>query len=316
MLFGLLAASASSKARPAAKIPKVGVLVSVLPDSPRGRALVHGLRDFGYVDGQNVAIEWRATGGNAERLAAFATELVRLNVDVIVAPDNPSIAAAQKATRTIPIVMVLASDPVGTGFVASLARPGGNITGMTFLARDLQGKSLQLLKEALPQVSRVVILWNPAESWREEMARDAENAARALGLAPRLVAARNRVELDAFFATTLQERPDAILIQPSQINFTHRARIAELAAKNKLATLGWSADTAEAGWLMAYGASMDSGFRRAGYYVDRILKGAKPAELPVEQPTVFELVINLKTARTLGVTIAPSLLLRADRVIE
>jgi putative ABC transport system substrate-binding protein len=317
-VFALLALSAAplaAEAQQAGKVWRIGVLSSSTPQ-PRTDALLTGLRDFGYVDGQNIAIDWRPSAGRAERLPDLAAELVRLNVDVIVAVDNPAIVSAQKVTRTIPIVMVLATDPVNTGFVASLARPGGNITGLTTQVTELQGKALQLLKEAIPSVSRVAVLWNPTEPGRQADAREAEVAARVLGLHSQLVEAASPAELDSVFTAMARERPDAVLVQPSQTNFINRARIGELAAKRLLPTMGWSAETVEAGWLMSYGPNILSLYRRAAYYVDRILKGAKPADLPVEQPTKFELVFNLKTAKALGITIPQSLLLRADEVIQ
>jgi len=315
--FLLLAAPLLADAPVARKVPRVGFLAGSTPHpSPRTNAFITALRDVGYVEGQNVAIEWRASGGRAERVPDLVLELVRLNVDVIVAVDNPSIAAAQKATRTIPIVMVLATDPVNMGFVASLARPGGNTTGLTNQGADLQGKGLQLLKEAIPSASRVAVLWNPAEPGRRAHAREAEVAARVLGLHAQLVGAASPGELDSVFTTMGRERPDAVLVQPSHANFLHRARIAELAARHLLPTMGWSAETVEVGWLMSYGPNIPSLYRRAAYYVHKVLKGAKPTDLPVEQPTKFELVINMKTAKALGLTIPPSLLLRADRVVE
>jgi len=319
-IVGLLALGAvplSANAQRSGRIARVGVLTSTFQaTSPRGSALVAGLRDLGYVDGQNVVLEWRMTEGRAERLPALVAELVSADVDVIVANDNPAIFAAQKATKKIPIVMVLATDPVGTGFVASLARPGGNVTGLTVLAADLQVKMLQILKETLPHVSRIAVLWNPSEPERRALASEAERAAGALALQVRLMGVANPAELDPVFTAMHRERVDAVLIQPSQTNFSQRARIAALAAQHRLPTMGWSADTVEAGWLMSYGPSIIALFRRAGYFVDRILKGARPADLPIEQPTKFELVINLKTAKALRLAIPRSVLLRADQVIE
>jgi len=235
------------KAQPAGKVARVGVLSgTTLPASPRGNAVLAGLRDFGYAEGQNIAIEWRASGGRAERLPDLASELVRLNVDVIVAFDNPAIVAAQKATKTIPIVMVLATDPVATRFVASLARPGGNITGLTTQSTELQAKALQLLKEALPNASRMAVLWDHSEPERRPLAREAEGAASALGLQAELLGVGSRAELDSVFTAMDRKRPDAILIHGSQMIFAHRARIAELATKRLLPTMGWSADTVEA----------------------------------------------------------------------
>jgi putative ABC transport system substrate-binding protein len=291
-------------------------MTSASPESDRGRALREGLREFGYVEGQNIAFEWRVSGGRAERFPDFAAELVGLKVDVIVAADNPAIAAAQKATRTTPIVMVLATDPVGTGFVGSLARPGGNITGLTVQAPELQGKRLQLLKEVVPHASRVAVLWDSTEPGRRAPVREAEVAARALGLQLQLLEVRSASELDSLFTAMARERADAILVEPSQRTNAHRALIAELAAKSRLPTMGPVEWFVEAGGLMIYAPNGVTNFRRAASYVDRILKGAKAGDLPVEQPTKFELVVNMKTAKALGITIPQSVLLRADRLIE
>ena len=313
----LLAAPLGATAQPSGKISRVGFLAgSTAHPSPRTNAFVAALRDFGYVEGRNLAVEWRASAGRTDRLPDLVAELVRLNVDIIVAADNPSIAAAHRATRTIPIVMVLATDPVPMGFVTSLARPGGSVTGLSEQLAELQGKTLQLLKEVIPSAGRVAILWNPGEFGRQAQAREAERVARALGLSAQLVAVTSQGDLDRVFTAMGRERPDALLVQPSQTNFLQRARIAELAATHRLPTVGWSADTVEAGLLMSYGPNILSLYGRAATYVDKILKGAKPADLPVEQPTKFELVINLKTAKALGLAIPPSVLARADQVIE
>ena len=307
-----LAATAQS----GAKLPRIGVLTgTVQPPSPRANALLGGLREFGYVDRQTVAIEWRLSGGKMERLPDLAAELVRLNVDVIVAVDNPTIVAAQRVTKTFPIVMILASDPVGSRFVASLARPGGNITGLT-VQSEIQGKSMQLLKEALPHVSRPAVLWDHSEPERYQGARSAQVAAEALGLRAQLMGAGSLAEIDNAFAAMARERTDAVIVHGSQTIFLNRGRIAELAMKRRLPTMGWSADTVEAGLLMSYGPNFLDLHRRVGYYVDRILKGAKPADLPVEQPTKFELVINLRTAKALGLSIPQSILIRADEIIQ
>jgi putative ABC transport system substrate-binding protein len=317
LTLGTLAVPLAAGAQSAARIPRIGVLTGTsVPPSPRALAFLDGLREFGYMEGQTIAVEWRASGGRAERLPDLAAEFVRLNVDVIVAVDNPAIVSAQRATRTIPIVMVVATDPVGTGFIASLARPGGNTTGLTFMSTDFQGKAVQLLKEAVPNVSRVAVLWDPTEPARRALAREAEAAAAAAGLQVQLLGPRSPAELDNVFTAMARERVDAALVQASQMIFAQRARIAELAAKRRLPTMGWSRDTVEAGWFMSYGPSIISLFRRAAYYVDKVLRGTKPADLPVEQPTKFELVINLKTAKALGLTIPPSLLLQADHVIQ
>jgi ABC-type uncharacterized transport system substrate-binding protein len=292
----------------AGKVWRIGVLGTATAESPRWAPFHEALSEFGYVEGQNIALEWRPSGGKAERLPDLAAELVRLKVDVIVAAGNPAIAAAQKATRTIPIVMVLALDPVASGFARSLARPGGNITGLTIQATDLQGKTLQLLKEAVPTASRVAVLWDPTEPGRQALAKEAEVAARALGLQPQLLEARGPAELDSVFAGMARQKPHAVLVHPSEMIFAHRARIAELAARSRLPAIGIIRWFPEAGGLLSYGGRDSDRFQRAAHYVDRLLKGAKPAELPIEQPTKFELVINMKTAKRLGVTVPQSLL--------
>jgi ABC-type uncharacterized transport system substrate-binding protein len=313
----LVAGSPDAEAQRPGKIPRVGFLAGSTPHpSPRTNAFSDALRDLGHVEGRNITVEWRASGGRAERLPDLVVELIRHNIDIIVAVDNPSIAAAQKATMTIPIIMVLATDPVGSAFVTSLARPGGNITGLTNQVTELQSKALQLLKEAIPGVSRVAVLWDPTEPGRRANAKEAEVAARSLGLDAELVGAASPAELDRVFMVMAQKRPDAVLVQPSQTNFLHRARIGELAVKHRLPMMGWTAETVEAGWLMSYGPDILSLYRRAAYYVDKVLKGAKPADLPVEQPTKFEFALNMRTAKALGVTIPPSLRLQANRVLE
>jgi len=317
LTLSLLTAPLAAEAQPAGKVWRIGVLPgNAGPESPRGVAFREGLRALGYVEGQNIAIEWRLSGGSAERLPDFAAELVRLKVDVIVAGDNPATAAAQRATSTIPIVMVLAMDPVRTGFVSSLARPGGNITGLTVQGTDIQGKALQLLKEAVPTASRVAVLWNPTEPGRHVQATEAESAARALGLEVHLLEARSPAELDSLFTAMVRERVDAILVHPSPMLGAHAARIAALAAQSRLPTMGLTSGWVEAGCLMSYSASVIDQFQRAAYYVDKLLRGTKATDLPVEQPIRFKFIINLKTAQALGITIPPTLLFQADEVIE
>ena len=311
-----LAGSLGAQAQTPKTVARIGVVSSLTPDTPRAAELKRGLRERGYVEGQNLVIEWRPSLGRAERFPELAADLARLKVDVIVASDNPAIAAARQATSTIPIVMVTATDPVGTGFVASLARPGGNVTGLTFVATETQGKSLQVLKEAVPRARRVALLWNPGEPGREAPARELEQAAKALGIQVKLVGVRRAEELDNAFAAIAGEKLHAVVVHASQVTFSNRARIAALAARHQLPTIAWTGDMVEAGILMSYGASIPDLYRRAGHYVDRILKGSKPSELPVEQPTKFELVFNKRTAKQLGIVIDPALLARADHVIE
>jgi len=313
LISGVLATPIAVKAQQVEK--RIGVLAGPLWEA-RWAPFRERLRDLGYVEGQNIRIEWRSSDGRAERFPALATELVRLKVDVIVAGDNPAIASAQKATRTIPVVMVLSQDPVASGFARSLARPGGNLTGLTVQGTDLQGKVLELLKEAVPSTARIGILWDSTEPGRHVQAKEAEVAARALGLHSRLVEVRGPDELDRVFAAMAREKLDAVRVQPSGMTSANRTRIAELALKNRLPSIGPAGWYAESGGLLAYGGKDSHQFDRAAYYVDKILKGAKPGDLPIEQPTLFELKINLKTAKQLGLTIPQTLLLRADQIIE
>ena len=336
LALGLTLAPLTAKAQQAGKISQIGLLSNAPPDAPRLVPFREGLRDLGYIEGKNIAFVWRPSHGRTERFTDLADELVRLKVDVIVAPDNPTIAAAQKATKTIPIVMILAMDPVATGFVGSLARPGGNITGLTTQSPETQGKTLQLLKEAVPSLSRVAILWDPTEPGRREVAREAEGAARVLGLYVQLVEAGRPADLESVFAAMARDRVGAVLVQASQMLGQHRPRIAELAIKHRLPTMGigrWFTESgpaqATANWsearvpldhmpggLLSYGPNYSAQYRRAAYYVAKLLGGSKATDLPVEQPTHFEFVINLKTAKALGLTIPPSVLGRADQVIE
>ena len=324
-LLGLLLAAASLLVPPAgetqqvAAIPRVGFLSPRSLDPPTSRligAFREGLRELGYVEGQNIAIEFRWAGGKYDRLPGLAAELVSLKVAIIVATGLPAIQAAKQATGTIPIVMATSLDPVATGFVASLARPGGNITGLSAMAPDLVGKQLELLKEVVPKVSRVALLGNPDNPGTVPMVRSAQDAARALGVRLHALEARRPGEIDQAFAAMTRERADALIVLLDVMFAEHTARIAELAAKHRLPAVHGSHDYAEAGGLMVYGSSFDERYRRAATFVDKILKGAKPADLPIEQPTKFELIINLKTAKALGLRIPAPLLQRADQIIE
>jgi putative ABC transport system substrate-binding protein len=269
------------------------------------------------VEGQNIAIESRWAEGKYDRYPALAADLVRLKVDVIVAQGGAATQAVQQATRTIPIVMSIVLDPVGSGLVPSLARPGGNVTGTSFMGPDLVGKQLQLLKEVVPKVSRVALLRNPANPASALGLREAEATARALGVRLQALEARNPQEIDSAFAAMTRERAGALVIFPDPIFGNQRRQIAELAAKRRLPAIhGGLPEYAEAGGLMVYSPNILDLKRRAATYVDKILKGAKPADLPVEQPTKFELVINLRTAKAIGLTIPPSLLQRADQIID
>ncbi len=280
------------------------------------QAFRQGLRELGYVEGQNIAIEFRWAEGKYDRLPGLAAELVRLKVNVIVASGPPAIQAAKQATETIPIVMAAIADAVAAGFVASLARPGGNITGLSLMLPELVGKQLELLKEVVPKVSRVALLGNPANPPYAQQVRQAQDAARALGVRLQPLEARDPSEIDKAFAAITTERADAVIVLPDTVLLDHRTRIADHAVRRRLPTVSGQSEQAEGGGLLAYGPSISDGVRRAATYVDKILKGAKPADLPVEQPTKFELVINLKTAKALGLTIPPSLLQRADEVIQ
>jgi len=317
---GLLAAPLAGEGQQAASLPRIGFLAPASLSDPRVppyiRAFQEGLRELGYVEGRNIAIEFRWAEGQYERLPGLAAELVRLNVSIIVAAGPNAIQAAKQATATIPIVMAAVGDPVGTGFVASLARPGGNITGVSNMLPDLVGKQLELLKEVLPTVSRVALLGNPANPANASLERQAQDAARTLGVRLQPLWARDLSEIDSAFTATRMERADALIVLTDTMLINHRTRVIDHAGQRRLPAVFGVSQFVEAGGLLAYGPSFADGYRRAAPYVDRILKGAKPADLPIEQPRKFELVINLKTAKALGVTIPHSLLQRADQVIE
>jgi len=317
---GLLTAPLAAEAQQTGRVSRIGVLAAQSPAASAGSTpivfLRQGLRELGYIDGQNIVIEWRWAQGKPERFPDLAAELVQLKVDVIVAAANEAIRAARGATTTIPIVMVFSADPVDQRFVASLARPGGNITGLTVQAPEVVGKGLQLLKEVVPNISRIAVLRDSRDPGRREDIRQTETAAQALGVRLQFLEARSPVEIDEAFATMARERAEAAAIEPNVVTFGHRARIAQLATRHRLPTASLMREYAEAGCLLSYGASNPDLARRAASFVDKILKGAKPGDLPVEQPIKFELVINTKTAQALGLTVPPSLLLRADHVIK
>jgi putative ABC transport system substrate-binding protein len=283
---------------------------------PFSQAFEQGLRELGYVDGQNIAIDYRAPGPTDERLPLLAAELVRLKVDVLVVGLTQRALAAKNATTTIPIVMVNAADPVESGLVASLARPGGNLTGLSRLTPELLGKSLELMKEAAPQVIRVAALSNPTNPGHPAMVRNAKRAAELLRLELQIVGAGAPNELEGAFSAMARQRASALLVLGDGMFYFYRKRIADLALRNRLPSTFANTEHAEAGGLMSYGPNSFDPYRRAAVFVDKILKGAKPADLPVEQPTKFEFVINLKTAKALGLTIPQTLLQRADQVIQ
>jgi putative ABC transport system substrate-binding protein len=316
---GLLAAPLAAQAQPAGKVWRVGVLSSGSHSATAGAridAFKQGLRDLGYVEGQNIEIESRWGEGKYESLRDFAAELVRLKMDVIVTAAVPAIRAAKEATTTIPIVMAVVVDPVVTGLVASFARPGGNITGLSVRTPELVGKQFGMLKELVPKVSRVAVLWNPANLGNPPQLRAAEVAARTLGMRLQPLEARTPRELDSAFAAMTTEAAGAVVVLVDIMFVDQRTRIAELAATRRLPAVYGQVEHVGSGGLMAYAPNFLDNYRRAAAYVDRILKGAKPGDLPIEQATKFELVINLKTAKALGLTIPPSLLQRADQVIE
>ena len=320
---GLLAAPAAAGAQQARKVFRIGYLVLGSLESPEGRpsldAFRQGLRERGYVEGRNIIVECRAADGRIELLPALATELVRLKVDLIVAGATPGARAARQASSTIPIVAPNMADPVQDGLVASLARPGANVTGSTFLGPELVPKRLALLKEVLPGASRIAVLWHPGafgERTMNDMVKETEAAARTLGVQLQFAEVRRPDELDRAFFAMAGAHATALLVFPSVMLFNERRRIVALAARSRLPAMYQSRGFVELGGLIAYGASITDGYRLAAIYVDKILKGAKPGDLPVEQPTRYELVINLKTATALGLTIPPALLQRADQVIE
>jgi ABC-type uncharacterized transport system substrate-binding protein len=311
----------TAAAQPHGKVFRIGYLNPGSPSDPlsqrRLEAFRQGLRDLGYVEGRNIVIESRWAEGQYDRYPALAADLLRSQVDVIVAQSGAATHAAQQATRTIPIVMSLVNDPVGSGLVASLAHPGGNVTGLTIMSPDLVGKQLQLLKEVVPELSRVAVLRHPDNPASTAQSREAEIAARALGARLQILDARGPHEIDSAFAAMTRERAGALLIVPDVVFQTHRRQIAELAANRHLSSIyGGTIGYAEAGGLMDYGPNPLDLKRRAATFVDKLLKGAKPGDLPVEQPTSFHLVVNLRAAKAIGLTIPPSVLQRADQILE
>ena len=320
IILALTLAPLAAEAQPAAKVTRIGYMSPNMADWPHTHeAFRQGLRDLGYVEGRNLVIEYRDAEGKLERLPALAAELVALKVDVIVAPNTVAALAARQVTRTVPIVFAVATDPIASGLVTSLPRPGGNVTGLSILAPELVGKCLELLKQAVPGVSRVAVLWTPGllgAGTDKEMLKEAEVAARALGVQPQFHEARGPEDFDRAFSEKTGARAGALIVLPSNLFVSERRRLVDLAAKNRMPAVYPWREFVDAGGLMAYGPHLADLFRRAAIYVDRILKGMQPADLPVEQPTKFELVINLKTAKALGLTIPQTLLQRADQVTQ
>jgi putative tryptophan/tyrosine transport system substrate-binding protein len=311
---GLLLAVKVTRARgqQLAKIPRIGII----DDSPIWNAFRHGLRDLGYLEGGNIAFDYAYGDGVPERLAEAAAALVRRPVDVIATYATPASFAAKQATTTIPIVMISIGDPVGVGLVPSLARPGGNITGNTILGPDVGAKRLQILKEAIPTISRVAFLWNPDNASNVLQFREVQAAAPALGVTVTSVSASPRIEFETAFAAMMKERPDAFAMTAEPFHQTHIAWIMDFMARNRLPAAYQLSETVRAGGLMSYGASQPDLFRRAAGYVHKILQGTKPADLPVELATKFDLAVNLKTAKALGLELTPTFIARADEVIE
>jgi putative ABC transport system substrate-binding protein len=318
LILSLLAAPLTSTAQQAANGPRLGLLIpgSSSAFAPRIEAFRQGLRDLGYVEGRNIAIEYRFAEGQADRLPALVAELIRLKVDIMVIDGTAAIRAAQHATTTIPIVMALSGDPVGDGLVASLARPGGNITGLSMMIPEVSGKRLELLQEAVPKLSHVAVLWNPDFPGSTLAFKETQTAAHALGLQLQSLEVRSPDEFDQAFAAMTREHADALVVISNELFFGHRSQLAELTVRHRLPAMFHLREYAEAGGLMAYGADAADMYRRAATYVDKILKGTTPADLPVEQPTKFTFVINLKTAQALGVTLPPHLLYFAEQVIQ
>jgi putative ABC transport system substrate-binding protein len=317
LLAAVLLITAPAEAQQPGKIPRIGFLTLLAKPDVQEEVFIKGLRELGYIDGQNITIEYRRAAGKVDRLPALAEELVRLKVDVMVVHATPVIQAAKNATTTIPIVMLGAADPVGSGFVASLARPGGNITGNSNIQPELVGKRFELLREIVSKLSRVVFLAYSGDPAHKIFLKEAQDAAEGLRIHVRPVVIAKVEEIEAAFSTMNRERSEALIVQTLFIRALGQARkIADLAVRNRQPAVSDGLGFAEAGGLLFYGPDLKLGYRRGATFVDKILKGAKPADLPVEQPTKFELVVNLKTAKQIGLTIPPNVLARADKVIR
>ncbi len=318
--LALSAAALACRAARAQAPPKLTIgFLSASPLSSikaRTEAFKQGLRDLGYVEGQNITILWRSADDHWERLSALAAELVKLKVAAIVTAEGPAAIATRKASQSVPIVMAQSGDPVAMGIASSLARSGTNVTGLTTLSTDLPGKQVELLKQAVPQLSRIAILSNPANPLTQAAAQHAEVTARKLNLRLQAFSVSAANELPAAFADMVKAQVNGLLVLPDPMLLTQRAQVAELAAKNRLPAIYGIPEHAEAGGMIAYAASRTDLFRRAAAYVDKIAKGAKASDLPIEQPTKFELLVNIKTANALGVTLPQSILVRADKVVE
>jgi putative tryptophan/tyrosine transport system substrate-binding protein len=318
LLITVLLITGLAEAQQPTKVPRIGFLIgsSASANAARIEAFRQGLREFGYVENKNIVIEWRHAEGKLDRLPGLAAELVRLKVDVIVTAGPTQTRAAKQATVTIPIVMAFDNDPVGSGFVANLARPGGNITGLSAVSPEISGKRLELLKEIVPKLSHVTVLGNSAEPANRQVLREVELAAEAFKVQLQYVDVLDPKDIEIAFRAASKGRADAILVLVSPVLNSQRKPIADLAIKGRLPAIYYAPEWVEDGGLMSYGANFTDLYRRAATYVDKILKGAKPADLPVEQPTKFEFIINLKAAKQIGLTIPPNVLARADKVIR
>jgi putative ABC transport system substrate-binding protein len=318
IIVALTVCGAGAEAQQPAKMPRIGYLSanSLSSTSALVEAFRQGLRELGYTEGKNIVIEWRAAEEKFDRLPDLAAELVGLRVDVIFAAAAPSITAASQATKIIPIVFEMLADPVSAGFVSSLAKPGGNLTGLAGLAPELSGKRLELLKEIVPRLHRVAILGNPSNPNFRSVLKETETAASGLGLQLQVLQVKEPVNLQSAFAAMTKARAEALSVIPDPMLVSEQKRILDLAAKGRLPAIYGISGAVEAGGLISYAPNLSAMFRRAATYVDKILKGAKPADLPVEQPIKFEFVINLKAAKQIGLTIPPQVLARADRVIK
>ena len=318
VLVALAACGARAEAQQPKKVPRIGIL----PPGPISErvhlwdAFRQGLRELGYVEGQNIILVFPSIEVNPERLPHLAAELVSLKVDVIVAAATVAVQAAKEATKTIPIVTPITTDPVETGLVASLARPGGNITGLSYMSSDLSGKRVDLLKEVVPKVSRIAVLSSPSSANAPPQMRETEAAARSLGVQLQPLEVRGLDDFERVFQAATKERAGALITLDDAFVFTHRTRIVKLAAKSRLPAIYGFREFVDAGGLMSYAANLSEMYRRAATYVDKILKGTKPADLPIEQPIKFEFIINLKAAKQIGLTIPPNVVARADKVIK
>jgi putative ABC transport system substrate-binding protein len=318
LVLATLAAPFPASVQPAGKVYRIGMLevVSAASNAANFSAFRRGLGELGYLEGHHFVIEYRSADGRAERFPELANELVRLKVDVIVTRGTPAALAAKQATGTIPIVMASSGDPVATGIVASLARPGGNVTGLSAFATDVQGKLLEVLREMVPRMARVAFLFNMGNPVLQAQWKEAELAAQSVGLRPQLLDVRTVRDLDTALDAAVRQRADAVIVGIDALTQAHRGRIVEALARRRLPAISREREFVDAGGLMSYGIHYADSYRRAAVYLDKIFRGAKPADLPVEQPTKLELILNMRTAKALGLVILPSVLLRADELIE